>query len=609
MYFFNVISLLGGLAMFLYGMRMMSASMKEGQSGTLKVVLEKVTNNHIKAFLLGIMVTAIIQSSTATIVITSGLVAAGVLTLHQSMGIIIGANVGTTVTGQIIRLLDIDNGASAVLRLFKPSTLAPIALIAGIILIMFLKFKRSDNIGSVLMGFGILFSGLINMTDSVSSLQESGIFETVFTSLGNNPILGYISGAGVAFVLQSSSATIGILQAFSLSGGITFKIIYVVLVGIYLGDCVTTAIVCSIGAKPEARRVGIINIMYNLSKTVLVLVVVTIIHKMGYLDSLWNVPMNSGSIANTNTVFNLGCAILLFPMVGVYEKLAKMIVKDKTAAKGKYADEINALNPVFFSTPAIAFRGCYNALLKMLDGSIDNFNKAMDMIIGDFDEKTFNEVEEEESRIDYLADCVSNYMVQLTPHISDELHIQIQDEYYKLVTEFERLGDHAVNIAESARDLHNQNTTLSGIAKQEMVVARELLLQIFDFTRFAFLKRNADAARHIEPLEEVVDDMVSTLHENHLARLREGKCTLASGIVFMELLNNIERISDTCSNIGVATIARIHPEMANQTHKYISSLHQGDDADYNLQYNSARIKYFDKLGEVEEKFGDGIADS
>ncbi len=592
--------------MFLYGMRMMSASMKEGQSGTLKIVLEKVTNNPLKAFFLGILVTAIIQSSTATIVITSGLAAAGVLSLHQSMGIIIGANVGTTVTGQIIRLLDIDNGASAVLQFFKPSTLAPVALIAGIILIMFLKFKSSDNIGSVLIGFGILFSGLINMTDSVSSLQDSGIFETIFTGLGNNPLLGYAAGAGVAFVLQSSSATIGILQAFSLSVGITFKTIYVVLVGIYLGDCVTTAIVCSIGAKPEARRVGIVNILFNLSKTVLVLVVVTIVHKLGLLENLWNMPMNSGSIANTNTVFNLGCAILLFPMAGVYEKLANHIVKDRTTAKGKYADEINALNPVFFSTPAIAFKSCYNALLKMLDGSIENFNKAMDMIIGDFDEKTFNEIEEEESRIDNLADCVSNYLLQLTPHVSEELHIMIQDEYYKLVTEFEHLGDHAVNIAESVRDLHTQNIEFSVLAKQEMTVAKELLVQIMDFTRFAFLKRNADAARHIEPLEEVVDDMVAALHENHLARLRDGSCTISAGIIFMELLNDIERISDTCSNVGVATIARIHPELANQTHKYISSLHQGDDADYNLQYNSARIKYFDKLGEVEEKYNDSV---
>ncbi len=416
------------------------------------------------------------------------------------------------------------------LQLFKPYTLAPIALVAGITLIMFIKFKRSENVGSVLIGFGILFSGLINMTDSVSSLQESGVFETVFTSLGNNPLLGYAAGAGVAFVLQSSSATIGILQAFSLSGGITFKTIYVVLVGVYLGDCVTTAIVCSIGAKPDAKRVGIVNILYNLSKTLVVLIAVTIVHKLGLLDELWNAPMNSGSIANTNSVFNLGCAVLLLPVGSVFEKLSQRLIKERPVANGKYADEINALNPVFFSTPAIAFRGCYNALLKMLDGSIENLNKAMDMVIGSFDEKIFNEIEEEESRIDNLADCVSNYMVQLTPHIREELHIMIQDEYYKLVTEFERLGDHALNIVETARDLHAQDIEFSTLAKQEMTVAKELLGQILDFTRFAFLKRNADAARHIEPLEEVVDDMVATLHDNHLARLREGKCTLNAGI-------------------------------------------------------------------------------
>ena len=604
MYIFNVISLLGGLAMFLYGMRLMSSSMKEGQSGTLKVVLEKVTNNPLKAFFLGILVTAIIQSSTATIVITSGLVAAGVVSLHQSMGIIIGANVGTTVTGQIIRLLDIDNGASAVLQFFKPSTLAPIALVAGIILIMFLKFKRSDNIGNVLMGFGILFSGLLNMTNSVSSLQESGVFETIFTSLGNNPILGYLSGAGVAFVLQSSSATIGILQAFSMSGGITFKLIYVVIVGVYLGDCVTTAIVCSIGAKPESKRVGIVNILYNLSKTILILAVVSIIHKLGFLDNLWDKTMGSGDIANANTVFNLGCAILLFPLNGTYERISRKIIKDKTTVKGKYADVINGLNPVFFATPAIALKSCYEALLAMFDASYSNFKSAMNMVITGFDEKTFDEIETEEENIDTLADHVDNYLLLLSPHINEEHFIGILDQYYKLVTEFERLGDHAVNIAEDMRNLHDQNLELSGIARSEMTVAKELIGSIFDYTRFAFLKRNEDAARHIEPLEEVVDDLINTIHDNHLVRLREGKCTIPAGVTFLDLLNNLEKISDTCSNVGVATIARIYQELANQAHRYISSLHQGSDANYNLQYNSAHNKYFEMLANSYEELNE-----
>ncbi len=245
---FNIISLLGGLAMFLYGMRLMGDSLKENSSGTLKAVMGRVTDNAFKAFALGVLVTALIQSSTATIVITAGLVSAGILTLHQSLGIIIGANVGTTVTGQIIRLLDIDGSGSAVLRFFQPSTLAPIALIIGIVLIMGSFFKNARSVGNIAIGFGILFSGLLNMTGAVNSLTQSGMIENLFSGLGSNPVLGYLVGAGVAFVLQSSSATIGILQAFSATGLLAFKSIYAIIVGIYLDDCVTTAIVCSIGS-------------------------------------------------------------------------------------------------------------------------------------------------------------------------------------------------------------------------------------------------------------------------------------------------------------------------------------------------------------------------
>ena len=264
MSFFDILSLLGGLAMFLYGMRLMGDSLKENSSGTLKAVMEKVTDNAFKAFILGIAVTALIQSSTATIVITAGLVGAGILSVRQSLGIIVGANVGTTVTGQIIRLLDLNaSGDTSVLRFFQPSTLAPIALIIGIVLIMTGVLKNSRSIGNIAIGFGILFSGLLNMTSAVNALQKSGVVEQLFSGQGDNPFLGYLTGAAVAFTLQSSSAAVGILQAFSSSGFLTFKAIYSVIVGIYLGDCVTTAIVIYIGANREARRVGIINIMYK----------------------------------------------------------------------------------------------------------------------------------------------------------------------------------------------------------------------------------------------------------------------------------------------------------------------------------------------------------
>lgn len=591
---FNAITLLGGLAMFLYGMRMMSGGLKSSASGTLKNIMEKVTNSPINAFLLGVAVTAIIQSSTATIVITSGLVAAGIISLKQSLGIIIGANVGTTVTGQIIRLLDIDGSAGSVLQFFKPSTLAPIALIIGIVLIMFCKFKRSDTLGTIAMGFGILFSGLMNMTGAVSSLTDSPLMHGLFTSIGDNHFVGYLIGAGVAFVLQSSSATIGILQAFSFSGNLTFKAVYAVITGVYLGDCVTTAIVCSIGAKPDSKRVGIVNILFNFGKTALVLIGVNIFHSLGLLDKLWEAPVNSGIIADTNTVFNLACAVLLLPLVGVFEKLSRKIVKDEPEKVDKYAEKLNALSPVFFSTPALALRSCYDVLKESLSVSIISINKALGLI-EKFSPTVYKEVEEEEDDVDVLTDSVSDYMVQLSGHLKEDYHVKILDEYYKVVTEFERLSDHALNLAMCARSLEEDKISFSDPSLRELEIVRDLLNKIFNYTTSAYEKRDVAAARHIEPLEEVMDDMINALHDNHLARLRTGTCTIHAGTVFLDILNNIERISDVCSNIGIAVIARVNPEVANLAHSYISSLHKGSDENYNHEYEAAHEEFFDRL--------------
>lgn len=595
---FNVISLLGGLALFLYGMKLMGNSLKEGSSGTLKVVMEKVTNNPIKAFILGVIVTAVIQSSTATIVITSGLVTAGIISLKQSLGIIVGANVGTTVTGQIIRLLDVNAEGGSILKFFTPSTLAPLALIAGVILIMFIRFKKSDYIGNILMGFGILFTGLMNMTAAVSTLTEGGLIEDIFSSLGDNPLLGYLAGAGVAFVLQSSSASIGILQAFSMAGDIPFKTVYIILVGIYLGDCVTTAIVCSIGAKAGSKRVGIVNILYNLSKTVLVIIGVTIFHKLGTLDGLWDTSMTAGTIANANSVFNLVCAVALLPLVGVYERLSYKIVKDDASAKGKYSEKLAALSPVFFDTPALALRSIYDVLHTMLEAAIINIDKALNLIY-DYRPGIAAEIEKEEDAIDRMTDAASSYMLKLNPHLKDELHIKIIDQYYKDVTEFERLGDHAVNLMESAEELSRDGNGLTEDAKKELDILRRLITRILENATLAFVKRDVVAARHIEPMEEVVDDLVNSLHDNHIARLRDGKCKVNSGIIFLDILTNIERISDICSNIGVATIARANPGAETLAHSYISSLHQGNDKDYNMEYSRIHTEFYNMFKENE----------
>ena len=598
---FDFLTLFGGLAMFLYGMRLMGDGLKESSSGTLKKAMESVTNNQFKAFLLGLGITAIIQSSTATIVITSGLVGAGLLTLHQSIGIIIGANVGTTVTGQIIRLLDLDTGGGATswLQLFKPSSLAPIALIIGIIIIMGGRLKSSRQIGNIAIGFGILFSGLMNMTAAVNVLTESGMVEGLFTGLGNNPVLGYLTGAAVAFVLQSSSATIGILQAFSASGMLTFKAVYPVIVGVYLGDSVTTGIVCFIGASAEQKRVGIVNILFNIGKMALILIGVAILHQFGFLNGIWDKVVNSGVIANTNTVFNLAASILLFPVVGLFERTGVRLVPDDKEKPNKYQDKLDALNPMFFDTPALALRSCYDILLTLCRSSRANIEKSFGLL-ENYDEKVYEEIVEEEANLDLLTDRVSRYIVEYLPHIRDAQNAAILDQYYKVVTDFERLGDHAVNIADNAGSMHRLQKKFTQTAISELEILEDLLREILDNVDLAFGKRDVDAAFRIEPLQQVATDMVSKLKRHHLDRMSKGECDIFTDANFENLMSDMQRIADVSTNIGEATLVRVNPELAENEHDYFAALRSGQNKEYNEQFNSAYEKYKDRFRKVAE---------
>ena len=428
------------------------------------------------------------------------------------------------------------------------------------------------------------------MTDAVTSLTESGIIEQLFSRLGNSPLLAYFIGAGVAFVLQSSSASIGILQAFSMSGQLTFNAIYAVLVGIYLGDCVTTAIVCYIGAKPEAKRVALVNILFNLSKTVLILAAVTILHHSGLIDSLWNRTVASGDIANANTIFNLSCAILLFPALNLFEKTSRALVKDAPVAE-QYDELQDALNPAFFGTPALAFGRCYEALLQMYDLARININHAFD-VIAQYDGKMVSQITECEDQVDAMADRISNYLIQISGHITAPNHVEIMNHYFSVVAEFERLSDHAVNIAGIAEMLHQKQESFPPKALSELGVLRQLLGTILEHCGKAFEKRDLAAARHIEPLEQVVDDLVIAMKNNHLERLRTGICSTVAGTEFLNLLSEAEHISDVCSNVGVATIARAVPELKHQIHDYVSMLHSGQDELFNQEYRDAHEHYF-----------------
>ena len=595
---FDFLTLFGGLAMFLYGMRLMGDGLKESSSGTLKKAMESVTNNQFKAFLLGLGITAIIQSSTATIVITSGLVGAGLLTLHQSIGIILGANVGTTVTGQIIRLLDLDaGGATSWLQLFKPSSLAPIALIIGIILIMGGRIKSSRQIGNIAIGFGILFSGLMNMTNAVGVLTESGMVEGLFTGLGNNPVIGYLTGAAVAFVLQSSSATIGILQAFSASGMLTFKAVYPVIVGVYLGDSVTTGIVCFIGAGAEQKRVGIVNILFNIGKMAVILIGVTILHQFGFLDWIWERTVNSGIIANANTVFNLAASMLLFPVVGLFEKQSVRLVPDDKEEPNKYQDKLDALSPTFFDTPALALRSLYDILLTQYRTARDNVEKAFGLI-ENYDAKVYEQIQEAEADIDLLTDRISRYIVEFLPHIGGEQNAAILNQYYKVVTDFERIGDHAVNIADNAEMLHNKQRTFTPAAMEEIRIVEDLLREILDAVDLAFEKRDVDAAFSIEPLQEVATDMLSRLKRHHLDRMGRGECDIYADANFENLLSDFQRIADVSTNIGEAVMVRVNPELAENEHIYFTGLRSGKDQRFNEAFDEAYKKYTDRFRNV-----------
>ena len=488
------------------------------------------------------------------------------------------------------------------LDFFKPSTLAPLALIIGIVLIM--SKKGQDKVGKIVIGFGILFSGLMNMTDAVSSLTESGIVEVLFSRLGENPLIGYLVGLAVSFVLQSSSASIGILQAFSMSGVLTFKAVYPVLMGIYLGDCVTTAIVCNIGANPDSKRVGVANILYNLCKTLLILIGVNIAYRMGLLDGIWNHTVHSGDIANANTVFNLASALLLLPAMGLFEKLSLTLVKDEPAeaVASPQAQELrvlDGLNPVFLATPGLAFNACYDVLMEMFRLAQQNIYRAFDVVSG-FDADLMGQIRGDEDALDIMADRVSGYLMQISAHITSDEHSEIMNHYYSTISEFERLGDHAMNIAEDAEEMNKSEVSFSETALKELGVVRDLLRAVLNYTGRSFERCDAKAAAHIEPLEEVVDDMVNALRQNHLERLRLHQCSVLAGTEFLNMLSDIERISDICSNVGVFTIARVRPEIKHEVHDYVSRLHSGKDEAFNREYEAAHDHYFALLKAEEE---------
>jgi len=594
-----IIQLLGGLAMFLYGIEVMGDGLKNSSGAALKRILEKVTGNVVMGVITGALVTAVIQSSTATIVLTVALIGAGVLNLKQAVSIVMGANIGTTITAQIIRLGSIESDGSWLLWLFDTDTLAPIALVVGIILLMFVKTKSSKTIGDIFMGFGVLFIGLSLMTDGVKPLIGTDAFLAFVEFLGN-PLFGIAFGLILTVIVQSSSATVGMLQTVaSVPGsGITFAMAYPVIMGINLGTCVTTAMVCSIGSSKDAKRTGVVHIAFNTIGTVLFMIVMTVMQKLEVFGAAyWIRAVDSGSIANFQTVFNLITAVVLVPFAGGLVKLSTMLVKDEKKSEDKHP-ELNTLHENLYISPAVAVAEAVKAVAASGALARDNFAKGC-KVLNKYDPVLVSEINTDEEAIDQFTDSTDHFLIGLGKAIETEWDDRQLDMLMQTVPNFERIGDYATNLVELAERLQAENTTFSEIAKKELDIIGSAVNEIIAITVEAFASGDNKKAKTIEPLEETIDDMVMILRDRHTKRLKTGACSIGSGLVFMEALTYLERASDQCSSIAISMLARTNEQIMENHHDYLREIHLSNDVSYQSERERRREQYVKPLKEVQ----------
>ncbi len=594
---FMIISLAGGLALFLYGMSMLGSGLEKLSGGRMERTLEKLTKNVFMSVLLGALVTAAIQSSSATTVIVVGLVNAGILKLKPAVGVIMGANIGTTVTAQILRLGDLDSNQNVniFMKFLKPTTLAPLVAIVGIIFFMVSKRTKYKDIGQMLIGFGILFTGMQAMEAAVRPLGENPQFAQLFQSL-SNPILGVLVGAGVTALIQSSSASIGILQALSSTGAITFSSAFPIIMGQNIGTCITP-ILSSIGANKNAKRAASVHLYFNIIGTTIFLIgVYAIQHFFGF--SFWSESINKGGIANFHTLFNVIVTIILIPFSGLLAKLAELTIRD--GKKGTEDDlgidstALAKLDERFLISPSLAVAQCEIVVANMGKLAKSNFGKTI-KLFSKYDAKLAERIREREDAIDKMEDKVNNYLVKLTDReLTDQESKQVT-HLLRVVSEFERVGDYSINLIECAEMLRDKEVCFSEKAMRELYAITDAVQEIIDMSLTAFENNDVELSRKIEPLEETIDTMEDTLKFRHIQRLKNGHCTIDAGVVFLEALTNLERISDHCSNIAVYIIGTNYDKESLNRHDYIKRMHQGDTADYQQYSKLYYDKYFTRI--------------
>ena len=571
------IGMFGGIALFLYGMAMLGSGLEKLSSGRMEKILESLTNNIFKSVLLGAFVTAAVQSSGATTVIVVGLVNAGILKLSSAVGVIMGANIGTTITGQILRLGDLESseGVGSALSLLSPSTLAPLISIIGIIIYMMSKKDSGKTAGEIFLGVGILFTGMLSMTDSVSPLSELPAFRVLFSSL-SNPILGVIVGAVVTAILQSSSASVGILQAISTTGVLTFSSVFPIIMGQNIGTCVVP-LISSVGANKNAKRAAMVHLYFNVVGTAIFLIVVySFQYAVGF--SFWNDTIDMGGIANFHTLFNIIVTAIFIPFHKVLEFLACKTIRDTETSDDDITEASGTqfLDERLLKSPSLALQQAMKTVISMGTMARQNYVK-MRTLFNEYDKKTVENIYAREDVIDATEDKLNAYLVKLTDCELTEYESRTVTALLHLLSEFERIGDYSINLVESAEELNSKGLRFSPKAMAEFTVIANAVEEIITMAIDAAEKKDATVAMRIEPLEEVIDYLNETLKNRHIDRLKNGMCQVDAGIIFLDMLINLERISDHCSNSAVYVLGLSTRKDSINRHEYIQDVHQGND--------------------------------
>ena len=557
---FSLFALCGGLAFFLYGMTTMSKSLEKMAGGKLERLLKRMTSNPFKSLLLGAGITIAIQSSSAMTVMLVGLVNSGVMELGQTIGVIMGSNIGTTLTAWILSLAGIES-ESVFVNLLKPENFSPVIALVGIILIMGSKKQKRRDIGRILVGFSILMYGMELMKDSVSPLADMPEFSSLLTAF-NNPLLGVLVGAVFTGVIQSSAASVGILQALAMTGSITYGMAVPIIMGQNIGTCVT-ALISSIGVNRNAKRVSVIHISFNVIGTVVGLILFYGGNLLFHFPFM-NAAVGAVGIAFCHTVFNVFTTLLLLPFSRQLEKLARRAISDETRS-----EQFAFLDPLLLRTPGVAISECVSMTNQMGAVAHENLLDAVRQL-SDYQEARETLITENEDKLDIYEDRLGDYLVKISQHGVSMSDIRTVSRLLHAIGDFERIGDHALNLQESARELHEKDLHFSDAAKEELEVLLTALNDIMALAFDSFAANDPMAAREVEPLEETIDQLIEEIKVRHVHRLQTGECTIQLGFVLNDLLTNFERVSDHCSNIAVCVIESQADDL--DPHAYISRL-------------------------------------